>query len=204
VPTFFLCILFKYLTDNPLHPTKRLCLQRRGNPEGNICFVKQSKLQSTDNSAHWCNLRVGDFSTRKKSNSRLTKHTRPLLTTCVLVLKILKVILVLYEQFNELSSSLGSRQDRNMSACKRCIGCFMKSELAQHVRSSVRKKNKQLSYSKKQMLVTQTQQSSTSRNFKNMCIWMVSANIPYFKFQIPNFGPFSKSTASNIFQTTQN
>jgi hypothetical protein len=47
-------------------------------------------------------------------------------------------------------------------------------------------KNKQLSYSKKQVLLTQMQQSSTPRCefFKDMCNWMVSANIPWIK--LPN------------------
>jgi hypothetical protein len=40
----------------------------------------------------------------------------------------------------------------------------------------------------------------SAQNFvKDMCNWMVSANILWFK----NFGPFWKSTASNIFQSSQ-
>jgi hypothetical protein len=41
-----------------------------------------------------------------KIPSTLSKHTRPLLTACVLGLDFLEVILVLYEQFNEWSSIL--------------------------------------------------------------------------------------------------
>jgi hypothetical protein len=45
---------------------------------------------------------------------------------------------------------------------------------------------------KKRVLLTQMQQSSTSRNefFKDMCNWMVSANIPWFKPQMPKFRSF--------------
>jgi hypothetical protein len=39
------------------------------------------------------------------------------------------------------------------------------------------------------VLLTQMQQPSISRNefFKDMCNWMVSANIPWFKLQMPKF-----------------
>jgi hypothetical protein len=107
----------KYLTNGLLHPSKRLFLQWRGYPEGKNSFVKQSKLQPPGNSVHSCDMCIGVFlriwmvflCTAERIHSPLTKHTRPLLTTCVLVLTFFKVILVLYEQFNELSSSLGSR-----------------------------------------------------------------------------------------------
>jgi hypothetical protein len=99
-------------------------------------------------------MRVGNFS--KNSNvfpyivieipSHLTKHTRSLLTTCVLVLKFLGVILLLYEQFNESSSSLCSRfrygtgrvlpsvftTDGKIVICRasnESIGCSMTSQL---------------------------------------------------------------------------
>jgi hypothetical protein len=118
-------------------------------------------------------------------SSPFTKYTRPLLTSCVLVLKFLKVILILCEQFNELSSSL--RVDIVMApvassaasklhlwvklddsfttvgkivicvACNESFGCSMKSQLEQQVRSALYAKNKQLSSSKKQVLLTHMQ-----------------------------------------------
>jgi hypothetical protein len=77
-------------------------------------------------------------------------------------------------------------------ACNRSIGCSMKSRLEQNARSSLHTKNMQLSFSKKLVLLTQVQQSSTSRNelFKDMCNWMVSANSPWFKLQMPEFRSF--------------
>jgi hypothetical protein len=74
-------------------------------------------------------------------------------------------------------------------ACNKSIGCSMKSQLDQHVQSTLHTRNKRLSSLKKQVLLTQMQQSSTSRNefFKDMCSWMVSAKIPWFKLQMPKF-----------------
>jgi hypothetical protein len=70
----------------------------------------------------------------------------------------------------------------------------MKSQLEQQLQSALHTKNMQLSSSKKQVLLTQMQQSSTSRHefFKDMCNWMVSANIPLFKLQMPGFRSFLK------------
>jgi hypothetical protein len=76
-------------------------------------------------------------------------------------------------------------------ACNESIGCSMKSQLEQHVRSPLHTKNKQRSSSKKKVLLTQMQQSLTSRNeFKDMCNWMVSENIPWLKLQVPEFRLF--------------
>jgi hypothetical protein len=63
----------------------------------------------------------------------------------------------------------------------------------------------QASSSKKQVLLTQMQQSSTSRNefFKDICNWMGLRMSPGSNSKCPNFVPFWKSTASNIFQTNQ-
>jgi hypothetical protein len=68
----------------------------------------------------------------------------------------------------------------------------MKSQLEQHVRSALHAKSKELSSSKQQVLLAHIQQSSASRNkfFKDMCNWMVSVNIPWFKLQMPKFRSF--------------
>jgi hypothetical protein len=67
-------------------------------------------------------------------------------------------------------------------ACNRSIGCTMKSQRATY-------KEQAIEFSKKRVLSTQMQQSSTKRNefFKDMCNWFVSANIPWFKLQMPEF-----------------
>ncbi|KAJ4451701.1 hypothetical protein ANN_03171 [Periplaneta americana] len=45
-------------------------------------------------------------------------------------------------------------------ACNKKTGCSMKSQLGQHVRSALHTKNKALQTSKKQVLLSQMQQSS--------------------------------------------
>jgi hypothetical protein len=117
VPTFFMCILVKYLTNSLIHPSKRLLLQWRGNPKGNVSFLSRVNYNSqviplisvTCALGVFLRIRIIFFCSAVKIPSPLTKHTRALLTTSVLVLKFLKVILVLYEQFSELSASLHSR-----------------------------------------------------------------------------------------------
>jgi hypothetical protein len=88
-----------------------------GNPEGNIYFVKQSKLQTQGNPAHLCHSSVGDFT--KNSNgvpSYCSYSPLPVLQTYSAIpnnlcscREFFKVILALYEQFSELSSSLCGR-----------------------------------------------------------------------------------------------
>jgi hypothetical protein len=80
--------------------------------------------------------------------SPLNKQSRPLLRICVPVLKMFKLILVLYEQFNELSSSLASlyrlnprvkindslKTDGKIAvslACNKRIRCSLKLQLEQ-------------------------------------------------------------------------
>jgi hypothetical protein len=71
--------------------------------------------------------------------------------------------------------------DGNVVICEVCdkkIGCTMKSQLEQHIPSAVHTKHKQLQCSKKQVLITKTQQESGSRNefFKDLYNAMVAAD----------------------------
>ena len=71
--------------------------------------------------------------------------------------------------------------------CEKKIGCSMKSQLEQHIRSALHKRNKQHNSSRKQVLLTQMQhEPSTSKNifFRDMCTAMVAANIPWYKVQV--------------------
>jgi hypothetical protein len=74
-----------------------------------MSFVEQSKLQTpqaippisvTCALEIFLRIRMVFFYILFKIPSPLTKHTHPLLTTGILVLKFFKVILVLHEQFN--------------------------------------------------------------------------------------------------------
>lgn len=77
-------------------------------------------------------------------------------------------------------------------ACNKKITCSMKSQLEQHVRSALHTRNKALQTSKKQVLLSQMQQSSSARNefFYDMCTAMVAANIPWYKLQVPKYRAF--------------
>lgn len=77
-------------------------------------------------------------------------------------------------------------------ACNNQIGCSMISQLEQHVRSALHAKNKGLQTSKKQVLLSQMQQSSNVRSefFHDMCNAMVAANIPWYKLQVPKYRAF--------------
>lgn len=76
--------------------------------------------------------------------------------------------------------------------CNKKIGCSMKSQLDQHVSSAMHTKNKSLQSSKRQVLLTQMQQSLSGRNafFQDLCRAMVAANIPWYKLQVPEFRSF--------------
>jgi hypothetical protein len=76
--------------------------------------------------------------------------------------------------------------------CCKKIGCTMKSQLEQHIRSAFHTKHKQLQCSKKQVLLTQMQQESGIRNefFKDLCHAVVAADTPWYKFQVPKFLSF--------------
>jgi hypothetical protein len=75
----------------------------------------------------------------------------------------------------------------------------------QNLRSPLYAKSKEQSSSKKKVLLSQVQQSLTSRKefFKDMYNWIVSANIPGLNSKCSNFGHFWKRAASNIFQSSQ-
>ena len=72
-------------------------------------------------------------------------------------------------------------------ACNKKITCSMKSQLEQHVRSALHTRNKALQTSKKQVLLSQMQPSSSARNefFYDICTAMVAANILWYKLQVP-------------------
>jgi hypothetical protein len=168
-----------------------------------------------------------------KTPTPLAKHTRPLLTTGALVMKCLKVTSVLYEQFNELSSSLHSRYgygtgcilsgfkvkcvgkkktipsqptvNRFMSGLQQKYWVFHEITVGATCTKRTICKEQATELFKEASALTQMQQSSTSKNefLKDMCNWMVSVYIRWFKLQVPEFRSFWKSTASNIFQTSQ-
>jgi hypothetical protein len=113
-----------------------------------------------------------------KIPSPLTKHTRPLLITCFVVMIFLKVILVLYEQFGESASrychgtgcilsgvkvTFWVKIDDSFTtdgkiiiclACNKSIDCSIKLQLEQHVPSALHTNNKQLGSTKKQVVST--------------------------------------------------
>jgi hypothetical protein len=74
-------------------------------------------------------------------------------------------------------------------ACNESIGCSMKSQLEQYIWSTLHAKNKQLSSSRNQVLLTHIQQSSIlkKRILLGHVHLDVSANTPWFKFQMPKF-----------------
>jgi hypothetical protein len=90
-------------------------------------------------------------------------------------------------------------------ACSKNIGCSMKLQLEQYVRSELHTKNKQMSSSKKQVLLIQMQQPSTSRNefFNDMCNWMVSVNISWFTRISVLFGKVLHATYSRQVNTSK-
>ena len=77
--------------------------------------------------------------------------------------------------------------------CDKRIGCTMKSQIDQHLRSNLHIKYKQRVSSKKQVLLTQLQGRPTSSNsefYKELCMALVAGNIPWNKLQVPEFKHF--------------
>jgi hypothetical protein len=114
---YFFCISVKYLTDSLLHPSKDF--SRNDSEIRKEISLLQSRVNYNPQVIPLINLTCGFgillmirmvfLYIADKIPSPLTKRTRPLLATCLLVLKILKVSLVLCGQFKQMSSGFRSR-----------------------------------------------------------------------------------------------
>lgn len=76
--------------------------------------------------------------------------------------------------------------------CDKKVGCSMKSQLEQHIKTALHQKNKELQCPKKQVLLTQMQPASEniSEFFKDLSRAFIAADIPWYRLQVPELSSF--------------